>query len=414
MLRVERPRAGMPLSVVVCLLLAGCGQQPDPRAAIEFTHIPKAGTGGPLSPLVRIEGRIAGVRPGQQIVLFARSGAWFVQPFRDQPFTSIRADSTWSSVTHVGTDYAAILVEPGYVPAAVLDALPRTGAGVLAIAATPGIPPFWRTLWFQLVCVLAGVAGIIALYRLRMRQLASRLTLRFEERLAERTRIAQELHDTLLQGFVSASMQLHVAVDRVPADSPARPSLVRVLDLMAKVIEEGRNTVRGLRSSTSAPHDLEQAFSGVARELAVTEHTDYRVIIEGKPRPLQSIIRDEVYRIGREALANAFRHAGARSIEVELEYGSRTFRLLVRDDGCGIDPQIVRSGSDGHWGIVGMRERADSIGAGFKVRSRASAGTEVELTVPGDVAFEEEAPARSRRRVRTAGTQAENRTEHNL
>ena len=249
----------------------------------------------------------------------------------------------------------------------------------------------WQTISFQ-----AGAIGLCAfagwgLYRFRVRQVARHLTGRFEERLAERTRIAQELHDTLLQGFVSASLQLHVAADGLPPGSAAKPSLDRVLALMGKVIEEGRNAVRGLRSVSSASHDLEQAFSGLHEELAIGSHAAYRVITEGKARPLNPITRDEVYRIGREALVNAFRHSGARTIEVELDYASSALRMLVRDDGCGIDSAIVQSGTDGHWGLTGMRERAKRIGASFKVRSRAAAGTEVELIVPGRVAFEKKA-----------------------
>jgi ligand-binding sensor domain-containing protein len=251
-------------------------------------------------------------------------------------------------------------------------------------------PSIWQTAWFQTSVGVFCVCAAWGAYRLRVFHVSRQLNKRFEERLAERTRIAQELHDTLLQGFISASMQLHVVADCLPVDSPAHSSLTRVLDLIGRVIEEGRNAVRGLRSSTRAAHDLEEAFSGIRQEVAGAEHTSYRVIVEGEARPLNATIRDEVYRIGREALVNAFRHSGARSIELELEYASATLRMLVRDDGCGIDPRVVRAGTDGHWGLVGMRERARSIGAGFKVMSRAEAGTEVELTVPGSVAFERE------------------------
>ncbi|MGH9841577.1 MAG: sensor histidine kinase, partial [Blastocatellia bacterium] len=216
----------------------------------------------------------------------------------------------------------------------------------------------------------------------------------FEERLAERTRIAQELHDTLLQGFISASMQLHVAVDHLPADLPAKQRIGRVLQLMGQVIEEGRNAVRGLRSSNSDSLDLEQAFSRIRQELAIQEQIDFRVIVEGRPRALHPILRDEVYRIGREALVNAFRHARAKSIEVELEYAVNHLRILVRDDGCGIDPQVLRSGLDGHWGLSGMRERAEGIGARLNLRSRAAAGTEVELSVPSQVAFQTQSSKR--------------------
>ena len=248
-------------------------------------------------------------------------------------------------------------------------------------------PLLWQAAWFQFSAVAcAGLAGW-GLYRLRVRQVARRLNARFEERLAERTRIAQELHDTLLQGFVSASMQLHVAVDHLPEHSPARASLGRVHELMRRVIDEGRNAVRGLRAQSAAPLDLEQAFAGVQQELGA-DGASYRVIVEGRPRPLQPIIRDEVYRIGREGLVNAFRHSGATHIEIELEYGARELCVLVRDDGRGVDPQVVRAGSDGHWGITGMRERAQRIGGTLKIRSRADAGTEVELRIPARVAFE--------------------------
>ena len=249
---------------------------------------------------------------------------------------------------------------------------------------------FWQTSWFQLsAVVLSGLAGL-GLYRLRVRQVARQLSTRFEERLAERTHIAQELHDTLLQGFVSASMQLHVAVDRLPEDSPAKPSLRRVLDLMGKVIDEGRNAVRGLRSSSSAPHELEQAFAGAQQEVGVSDAA-YRVIVEGRPRSLKPIIRDEVYRIGREALVNAFRHSGATHIEIELEYGPKELSVFVRDDGRGVQPEVLEAGSEGHWGITGMRERAQRIGGSLRIRSRAAAGTEVELRIPALVAFEPQA-----------------------
>jgi signal transduction histidine kinase len=174
----------------------------------------------------------------------------------------------------------------------------------------------------------------------------------------------------------------------VPEDSPAKLLLSRVLELMGNVIEEGRNAVRGLRSSDSAPIDLEQAFSRIREELAVSESIDFRVIVEGRPRPLHPILRDEIYRIGREALVNAFRHSGASNIEVELEYAPKQLRVLVRDNGRGIDAQVLRSGRDGHWGLRGMRERAERIGARLSVWSSATAGTEVELSVPSQVAFQ--------------------------
>jgi signal transduction histidine kinase/ligand-binding sensor domain-containing protein len=255
---------------------------------------------------------------------------------------------------------------------------------------------WWFKVWIGLSCVLAGWA----LYRLRLRQLTSQLNLRFQERLAERTRIAQELHDTLLQGFLSASMHLHVAAGQLPAESPENPQFSRILLSTSQVIEEGRNALRGLRSSRSDSTALDQAFAQIARELDLQDKIDFRVIVVGQPRPLHPLLRDEVYRIGREALINAFRHARAEKIEVELKYSIRHLHVFVRDDGCGIDPQALQSGVDGHFGLSGMRERADRIGARFHVFTKVAAGTEIELAVPSRVAFQDE-PSRALARVGT-------------
>ena len=257
-------------------------------------------------------------------------------------------------------------------------------------------PALWQRWWFRSILVGLLASIVFVFYRIHLHRLTQQLNMRFEERLAERTRIAQELHDTLLQGFLSASMQLHVADDQLPADSPAKPLMTRVLTLMGRVIDEGRNAVRGLRSGHDDAYDLGQAFSHVAQELVIPQEVDFRVVMEGLPRALHPMIRDEVYRIGRESLVNAFRHSRASKIEVEVDYSASNLRILIRDNGCGIDPQVLRAGRDGHWGLPGMRERAEKVGAKLRVWSRAAAGTEVELTVPGQVAFQTHASARTR------------------
>ena len=248
-------------------------------------------------------------------------------------------------------------------------------------------PAIWQNWWFRFACMAAVAFATLSFYRLRLLRTTRQLHVRFEERLAERTRIAQDLHDTLLQGFLSASMQLHVADDRIATDSPAKPIVGRVLQLMGQVIEEGRNAVRGLRSPGTESDNLEQAFSRIPQELAIQRAVDFRVIVEGQAQPLNPVIRDDVYRIGREALSNALRHSNASGIEVELEYAESEFRVLVRDDGRGIDSKVLSSGRDGHWGLTGMRERAEGMGAKFRVWSRPAGGTEVELTIPSHIAF---------------------------
>jgi len=254
-------------------------------------------------------------------------------------------------------------------------------------------PAFWQTWWFRSAGIVLAAFAMLLLYRLRLHQLTHQLNVRFEERLAERTRIAQELHDTLLQGFLSASMQLDVAADQLPAESSAKPMVARVLQLMRGVIEESRSVVRGLRSPSDIHSELDEAFSRVPEELGSKQAVDFRIIVEGQPRALRPFIRDDVYRMGREALVNAFRHSGANSIQVELEYASKQLRVLVRDDGRGIDEQVLHSGRDGHWGLTGMRERAERIGARLRVWSHPARGTEVELSVPAEVAFESGADA---------------------
>jgi len=207
-------------------------------------------------------------------------------------------------------------------------------------------------------------------------------------RLEERTRIAQELHDTLLQTFLSASMQLSLALDNVPLNMQVKPQLDRVLRVMRQGIEEGRNTILDLRSDDSHPFDLVVALSSVQQELAVGPEVDFHVSVSGRQQHLQPFIRHEIYRIGREALVNAFSHSKAKRIEFELDYSNTDFSMRIWDNGCGIDPQVLRDGRDGHWGLAGMRERATRIGGVLNISSSAVAGTDVRLSVSGDMAFE--------------------------
>ena len=248
-------------------------------------------------------------------------------------------------------------------------------------------PAIWQTVWFRSLTFVTLAVLAIAAYRYRLRQLTRQLNLRFEDRLAERVRIAQELHDTLLQGVMSASMLLHVAADELPPESASRMKLSRILALMSDVTNEGRRALRGLRTNAE-PSSLDKAFRRIQEELYREENIEFRVTEEGRPRMLRPVIYDEVFRIGREALVNAYRHSGPRSIEVEMEYGAKSFLLFVRDDGCGISPEVMRSGLDDHWGLIGMRERAEKIGAQLSIWSRKSGGTEIRLCIPNQIAFE--------------------------
>jgi signal transduction histidine kinase len=381
------------LFVTVIFLLAalgGCHQKDfesgHNQPVIQFTRVPLAGADDP-GKTGEISGRVVGGMPGQHIVLYSKgAAAWWVQPFADQPFTNVRPDSTWENGSHPGTQYAALLVGPEFHPPTTTLVLPSEG--VLATAVAQGGVPFWFKWWFPVLSAIAGFLLMVGFYRLRLHNTTKTMNLRFEERLAERMRVAQELHDTLLQGVISASMQLDVAVDHLPPDSPVLPALRHIMQIMGQVVEEGRTTLRGLRSSAESANDLEIAFLRVPEEFGADHKMAYRVLVEGAPLPLQAAVHEELYSIGREALVNAFRHSAASSIEVELEYTAERMRVMVRDNGRGIKPEVLRTGRDGHWGLSGMRERAERIGAKFKIMSGPSAGTEVEICVPGSMAFQ--------------------------
>jgi signal transduction histidine kinase len=216
-------------------------------------------------------------------------------------------------------------------------------------------------------------------------QLNRELSLRWEERRSERARIARELHDTLFQGFLGASMVLHSAVEKMPADSPSKPSLHRALHLMRRVMDEGRHALKGLRSSGMVSTSLEQAISSVADELTHSGAA-FRIVVMGQPKTLKPAIQEQIYLIVREALVNALHHSEATNIEVDVEYRRRQLRVVVRDNGRGIDPQVLRSKGDSHWGLLGMHERARGIGAQLRIWSRRGAGTEVEISIPTDIA----------------------------
>jgi len=378
------------LLVVICILWSGChaqlGTNSVANPAIEFTEIPLAAAGNPQK-LTPIRGRVIGGTSGQRVVLYAKAGtSWWVQPLTNEPFTKIEPDSKWSNFTHPGTDYAALLVGSDFQPPLKTEELPT--AGVVAFAVVRGEPVFWQRWWFPFVCVIAVIFAVFGYHRLRLQQATRKLGVNFDERLAERMRVAQELHDTFLQGVLSASMQLHVAVDQIADDSPSRPALIHVIRLMEQVAEEGRNTLQGLRSSVGSAQDLEHSFSRVPQELNLQRRIGFRIIVEGPALPLQPAVRNDVYRIGREALINAFRHSGASKVELELEYAVDQLRVLVRDNGRGIDPELLRSGGGTPLGLSTMRQRAEAIGGRLKITSGLACGTEVELCIPSSLAFE--------------------------
>lgn len=249
-------------------------------------------------------------------------------------------------------------------------------------------PMFYQTNWFLLLCGAIAIALAWIVYRWRLRLVTARLDLQYTERLSERERIARELHDTLLQAIQGLMLRFQAAAKGIPEHEPTRQMLDEALDRADQVMAEGRNRVRDLRASRDGGNDLAQAFSNVAQEFVDASHTAFRAVVEGDPRSLHPLVRDEAYRIGCEALINAFLHAHSREIEVEICYSPKELRMRIHDDGRGIDPQVLASGGkSSHWGLRGMRERADRIRGRLDIRSRAGGGTEIELIVPGSVAY---------------------------
>jgi signal transduction histidine kinase/ligand-binding sensor domain-containing protein len=254
-------------------------------------------------------------------------------------------------------------------------------------------PAYWQTRWFQLGGVLALLLLIFGVYQIRVGELRRQFNAALDARVDERTRIARELHDTLLQSFQGLLLRFQTASNLLPSSAQeAKQKLDGAIDLAAQAITEGRDAVQGLRSTTEITNDLAVAVSALGKDLAANQTSQnspvVRVDVEGEPRDLHPILRDEVYRIASEALRNAFHHAQADRVEVEIRYDAHHLRVRVRDDGKGIDAQVIgNDGRSGHWGLHGMRERAKIIGGNLEVWSSPQSGTEVELTIPARMAY---------------------------
>jgi len=252
------------------------------------------------------------------------------------------------------------------------------------------LPAFYQTRAFILVCAVVPIIASWGLYRLRVWQVTSRLRDRFEERLKERTRIAQELHDNLIQDVMGISLQIEVTEELLPGDVPARQPLGRALRLCKSALEQGRRTLNDLRSGPLSAGDLVTSFSHLADESAGDSGIRADVVVEGRERPLNATAGNDVLQVGRQAIANAFQHSHAREIHALVSYGRQHLQLRVQDDGSGITEEQLNAARPGHYGIAGMHERAERVGGTLSIRSRAGEGTEVNLLVPADRVYEDE------------------------
>jgi len=263
------------------------------------------------------------------------------------------------------------------------------GAGVRFVLQ----PHYYQTNWFYALCACALMALLWAGYQFRLRQLQREFNMRLAERVEERTRIARELHDNLLQTVQGFMLRLQAVNERMPPGA-AKDEFEETLQIGDRAIVEGRHTVQDLRS-TFTTGDLADAIRALGDELASEGGATFRLVVEGPVRNMHPIVRDEVYSIAREALRNAFTHACATHIEAEITFDERQLRLGIRDDGTGIAPEIAQHGRAGHYGLTGMRERARQIGSKLVISSGAGSGTEIDLKVAGSIAYAK-LPGRSR------------------
>jgi signal transduction histidine kinase/ligand-binding sensor domain-containing protein len=272
-------------------------------------------------------------------------------------------------------------------------------------------PAYYQTVLFRLCCVAVFLLLLWAAYLFRVRQLEARFAAGLETRIDERMRIARELHDTLLQSFQGALYQIQAARRLLLRNADNGMGILdEAIQAAREGITEGRAAIQDLRPEQAAQRNLPEMLKAASRELATAQEQNghppsYQVLVEGKQRDLSPIVQDEAYRISREVVRNAFAHAAASHIEVEIRYDQDHLRVRIRDDGKGIDPKVLEDdGRPGHWGIPGMRERAQRVGAQLEFWSDAGAGTEVQLTVPGSIAYEKHRDGNRFRLFRRAGS----------
>jgi signal transduction histidine kinase/ligand-binding sensor domain-containing protein len=303
-------------------------------------------------------------------------------------------DSAWSEPTALREiDYTN--VPPGqlqfHVVARNPDGVWSTDETTMAFQVEP---EYWQTRWFQIASLVALLLIVVGLYRSRLQQLHRQFNVGLEARVNERTRIARELHDTLLQSFHGLMFQFQAARNMLPRrPEEAMQALDGAIGATEQAITASRGAIQDLRSENIAQSDLEELLTTMGQELTNAQNIKgdspiFRVIVEGERRTLAPVLQSEVCRIAQEILRNAFHHAQAHRIEAEIRYDDQALRLRIRDDGKGLDPKVLEEGgSAGHWGLRGVRERAQQIGARLDLWSEMGAGTEIQVAVPAAVAY---------------------------
>src|SRR5258705_10948827 len=247
-------------------------------------------------------------------------------------------------------------------------------------------PAWYQTNWFRLLCVVSGLFVGWTVYRLRVHQIASVISVRFDERLAERTRMARELHDTFLQTIQGSKMVADDALEQSGNAVRLHRAMEQLSIWLGQAVNEGRAALNSLRSSTTEKNDLAEAFRRATQDGLIPRSMAVTFSVVGDARDMHPIVRDEIYRIGYEAIRNSCVHSGASRLEVELKY-AHDLAVRVNDNGIGIEPTVSDKGKDEHFGLQGMRERAARIGGKLTLVSSATSGTEITVVIPGGIVF---------------------------
>jgi len=247
-------------------------------------------------------------------------------------------------------------------------------------------PRFYQTRWFLAATVAFALLAIGGVLRLRVRQVSRQLSARFDERLAERTRVARDLHDTFLQTVQGSKLVADHALKDLDDPARLRRAVEQLAVWLGRATEESRAALLSLRTSATEKNDLAEAFRRAIDECRAQEHPDATFSVTGKARELHPIVRDEIYRVGYEAIRNACAHSRADVLKVSLEY-AHDVTVRVMDNGVGMDPAASEIGKDGHFGLLGMRERAERIRGRLTIAGSPVSGTTITLVVPGRLAY---------------------------
>jgi signal transduction histidine kinase len=384
----------------------------DPRGNIWFslkqgiTFLPASAFSDPAFPVtVRIEGMLVDgkyvatgdhirISSGRHRLTFQYAGINVSNPEGVRyHYRLADVDSSWSEPTALReVDFTNIA--PGQfefqVAASNPDGVWNSNGAAIAFEVEPSL---LQTRWFQVASL--GMLALLALgvYQLRVQQLHRQFNIGLEARVNERTRIARDLHDTLLQTLHGLMFQFQAVRNLLPGrPDAAMRSLDDAIDEAESALAESRDAIQGLRSEAIAQENLAELLKTTMQELTASADGKtpiFDLIEEGERRSLSTAAKNEICRIAIEILRNAFQHSNATRIEAEIRHDNRMLRVRIRDDGRGIDPKVLKEGGrPGHWGLQGIRERAGRIGSQLDFWSESGAGTEVQLTVPAAIAYE--------------------------